>query len=285
MLEYEFKRILNKEQYDFLTKPELLKKFKNTDRRVHVNYYYDTPEDEFNERGVTIRVRQVKEKLFYTVKKHNRNGCFCKSSELELKNVSKLNGLPEELRYEDRIVKLKGTLTTHRIFIPMEEGVTVMVDCNYYLGSLDYELEIEFENGHDADAIKCMSEIEYIFSKINIPFYNKNEKCLSKSERFFKELDKLKIKEYAKEQYRNSVDSHYYVFEQNKKIVINSKIEKSLPTEQRLAIFLYNKMYRQSVSEMNKWIDESPDFIHNWDGEVHKKYLNMALEFLGGELK
>jgi len=165
------------------------------------------------------------------------------------------------------------------------EGVTVMVDCNYYLGSLDYELEIEFENGHDADAIKCMSEIEYIFSKINIPFYNKNEKCLSKSERFFKELDKLKIKEYAKEQYRNSVDSHYYVFEQNKKIVINSKIEKSLPTEQRLAIFLYNKMYRQSVSEMNKWIDESPDFIHNWDGEVHKKYLNMALGFLGGELK
>ena len=84
----------------------------------------------------------------------------------------------------------QGALTTQRVIWLKTESLTVVLDHNLYLGHSDYELEVEYAIGCEAEAdafIKGLAKILHTFGVCDNP----DEFCLrslfqkSKSNRFF----------------------------------------------------------------------------------------------------
>lgn len=65
MLEQEYKRMLTKEQYDFIRA-----NYRFDAEIIQTNFYYDTPDFRMIKNGFTVRVREIdSEKLFLQIKK------------------------------------------------------------------------------------------------------------------------------------------------------------------------------------------------------------------------
>ena len=92
--------------------------------------------------------------------------------------------------FKDMGLILQGSLVTERIVLHKEKFCKAVIDRNTYLGFTDYELEIEYIEGHGDEA---MHIIKHIVKKLSnyLEFYPAEEllsrvgKSKSKSERFF----------------------------------------------------------------------------------------------------
>lgn len=191
MIEVEYKKIITKEQYDFLANKLSSEEPTDARRILQVNYYYDTPQMHFNKSGVTIRIRQTNIGLKGTVKEHLNINIVRKSKETDF-NVTEL---PEFIRYNNKYLFLKGQLVTDRLIIPLDEErkITLMLDRNYYLGSTDYEMEMEFADNKETEANEYIKELEKILLIENIPLDTEgNVDSRNKSERFFNALNKTR---------------------------------------------------------------------------------------------
>ena len=106
---------------------------------VQINYYYDTEKGDMGARGVTVRVRQTGMSLSGTVKRHGKGG-------VSEETAFAVERLPDKLCYEGKTLHLMGSLVTQRTVFTFDT-CELCFDKNDYLGTEDYEIEVEWKNG------------------------------------------------------------------------------------------------------------------------------------------
>jgi len=97
------------------------------------------------------------------------------------------------------------------------------------------------------------------------------------------DYDKLMVQMYEVIGKQNEfpMDSYDFSFYQEKRYRLSEKIEDILPETKKVALHLQRKMHKfGNTQESVEWLAESPDLLHNWDGELHKKYLRKAERLL-----
>lgn len=151
MEEFEMKYMLSKRQFRLLR--EFVKNFYKYQFKcsLQTNFYYDTPDWHYNQSNTTIRIREKNGKLCGTIKYHaedeygsNKENLFC------------VKTVPTLLKYEDNLLSMKGKLVTNRMSVLIAPTITLCLDENFYLGTRDYELEIEYDEGARLDAWKYL---------------------------------------------------------------------------------------------------------------------------------
>ena len=180
MLEYEKKVLLtDREYYTLLESADPIDSF------VQVNYYYDAENFSMNQKGITCRIRWKKGSYTTCIKYHQYQQDCC-SSESAFGNSTTF----DDAVFRNLGLDFQGALTTQRVIWLKTESLTVVLDHNLYLGHSDYELEVEYAIGCEAEAdafIKGLAKILYTFGVCDNP----DEFCLrslfqkSKSNRFF----------------------------------------------------------------------------------------------------
>ena len=149
------------------------------------NYYFDTEDFSMNKSGITCRIRSKDGKFKSTVKRHYA-GDKDYSTEIdgEVKDYFDLD------TFKDMGLILQGSLATERIVLYKDKFCEAVIDRNTYLGFTDYELEIEYAEGHGTEAIHIIKDIakklsDYLELYPAEEFLNRVGKSKSKSERFF----------------------------------------------------------------------------------------------------
>ncbi|WP_287713465.1 CYTH domain-containing protein [Blautia sp.] len=136
MKEIELKTMIDHQEFARIY--QILKEI-NSNSFIQINYYYDTPGKDFTKNNETLRVRQKGAQLVLQHKyKKVSNGNIRFAEEYS----EPLDGLKLFMEYKQQIVKLLGELVTYRQEFCVESAI-ICLDTNYYLGHIDYELEIE----------------------------------------------------------------------------------------------------------------------------------------------
>lgn len=176
MKEYESEKklIISRKQYNDLFY-RFIRESKNFEQ---INYYYDTQTEIFRKRGITCRVRQKEDILVGTIKEHEIG------SERSLERHFKLGCLPYKMIIDNEEVSLKGQLITFRTECELFDSMTLMLDKNIYLGTVDYELELEYQKDREDEVIRYIQTLTDVLGDIDKLFSPD-----SKSERFFKRLN------------------------------------------------------------------------------------------------
>lgn len=136
--EHEYKRLLTPEEYTtLLTK---LDSIAVCSPYVQVNYYYDDEIFSLNEKGETVRVRQRLDKLTLERKFHRR---YSQGGERICEESSEsIQRLPAKISVGNQEYRYIGNLVTTRRDYTIGKNI-VSLDVSYYLGRVDFELEIE----------------------------------------------------------------------------------------------------------------------------------------------
>ena len=172
--EHELKMMLTKDEHHLLLR--LLDKLM-VESGLQTNYYYDTRDEVMRKRNTTVRVRQKNNKLTGTVKKHlGTDNC-------SIEEHFQVDTLPRVIMWDGTPLWLKGSLQTERKVFKICDEIFLMLDLNQYLGTVDYELEIEYSESFRKQAEGILMLIGGMVGK-----YVSNE-VISKSERFFRGLN------------------------------------------------------------------------------------------------
>ena len=181
MLEHEKKIMLTEDEYISI----VMLMCKYAPMQTQTNYYFDTEDLSMNKNGITCRIRAKDGKFKSTVKRHYA-GDKDYSTEIdgEVKDYFDLD------TFKDMGLILQGSLVTERIVLHKEKFCKAVIDRNTYLGFTDYELEIEYAEGHGTEAIHIIKDIakklsDYLELYPAEEFLNRVGKSKSKSERFF----------------------------------------------------------------------------------------------------
>ena len=141
--EYERKAIIGREKYDMLL-AEFTGKYPREDI-FQINHYYDTPDFALYQSGETLRVRQTEStlKLQY---KYNKN--YFGDMRVSDEYSETIGELPKTIKINGLKAQNTGVMATERRNFDLGD-CTVSLDKNYYLGAIDYEIEVETEKEHD----------------------------------------------------------------------------------------------------------------------------------------
>lgn len=156
MFEFEKKIMLTKAEYD-----RLVECFPNAFSAAQVNYYYDTDDYALNRIGVTCRIREKNGKYKATIKDHRAQKTDCS---IERSTII-ANRFDDEL-FKNMNIALQGELKTERICIAAQDGIKIAIDKNKYLDVVDHELEIEYSDGHENEALKLLDRISFLLGYI-----------------------------------------------------------------------------------------------------------------------
>lgn len=181
MIEYEVKLMLSKEEYDFIMDVY----DSEADSIRQVNYYYDTDGLDMNKKGITCRIRQIGDYLCATMKDHT-DGAGGRSEEMSFA----VYRVSEVMDFFGFHLRQQGSLVTERTNLKIKADVLATLDKNTYLGTEDYELEIEYQEDNLALAVnilKSIAEMLYSGGVINGTgeFLSRAGAGKSKSARFF----------------------------------------------------------------------------------------------------
>ena len=184
MLEFEKKVLLTPEEYREL----LALANGNTARIVQTNYYYDSDQLDMNRQGITCRIREKNGRYKATVKNHR-----AEDRECSVENAKEVLGPLDDSFFKGMNVNLQGYLTTTRTVFYAGKGLEVVLDENTYLGTQDFELEIEYtcENANHADfVLRLLAMILHGPDKGGgaVDFCVRTRFSQSKSERFFERM-------------------------------------------------------------------------------------------------
>ena len=178
MTETELKSMLTKEQYDIINAV-----FNWDDEKTQINSYYISPDNILKKHGITFRVRTINDEHIIQIKKHSgRNGALQISEESEFP----IKSIPDEFR-EDEVFKycgikvqasLIGDLKTIRKSVFFADGVEVCLDKSEYLGTTDYEIEIEYTSSIPQELLDILYNEGVTFDK----------PCIGKFSRFMNRL-------------------------------------------------------------------------------------------------
>lgn len=186
MNEFEYRCSLNKKQY------ELVHEIINKDfvEKLQINYYYDTPDLFFDQQNTTVRIRQIEGLLKGTIKVHATD-----NASRSIEESFGVETLPNVIRCGSKKLVCYGQMITERKTWNMHKGITLMLDKNYYLGTVDYILELEYPQIFQEDADKIIKKLT---KELGICFTKDN-----KSKRFFHLL------KHIQEGSRNGIDIKY----------------------------------------------------------------------------
>ncbi len=171
--EYEKKLLLNETEYAIMR--ELFFRGEDATTTDHVNYYFDTSRQDFHRKGITCRIRQKNGSLQGTIKTHLHD-----QKDLSKEDSFVVDALPYRFTVCSQTVYLQGSMYTRRSEVEIMPGIRMMLDQNWYLGSIDYELEIEY-------LPFLAAQVEGVMSAIMNMLHHTSKKTeqLSKSHRFF----------------------------------------------------------------------------------------------------
>ena len=178
-IELEKKLMIDKSIYEFLIScfeanaPKYIRQ---------INYYYDTNGEQLRQKNITCRIRQKEDKLTGTLKKH----CFVNGCPKNTEEMFLVKNLPVCFEVAQQIVILKGSMVTDRTEIQLSADMLLVLDKNTYLGTVDYEFEIEYSERGSQEAEGVLKLLEKLFG-----IKRNHENILSKSERFFRKLESL----------------------------------------------------------------------------------------------
>lgn len=173
-LEYEHKQLITLDEYNNLK--QKLNELYASEEFIQINYYYDDRDFSSFHKGETVRVRQKADKLTLE-RKYNKR--YVPGGERICDESSKtIESLPSKVTIDNNVYSYLGELVTIRKNYIVDES-TVSLDISYYLGVIDYELEVEsdkkailpkiisesivFDNHHDGKYtrfIKVLQEME-----------------------------------------------------------------------------------------------------------------------------
>ena len=172
--EHELKMMLTKDEHHFLLRffDKLM-----VESGLQTNYYYDTRDEVMRKRNTTVRVRQKNNTLIGTVKRH------LETDHCSMEERFQVDTLPRVIMWDGMPLWLKGSLQTERKVFEVCDGIILMLDLNQYLGTVDYELEIEYSEALRKQAEGILMLIGSMVGKsIHLD-------TVSKSERFFQRLN------------------------------------------------------------------------------------------------
>ncbi len=191
MIEMEKKILLEEREYRFL----LDTLYPGLHPVRQVNHYYDTANFAMNEKRITCRVREKGDTLCATVKYHANGNLPEESMEYSFS----IGAIPSVLVYREQDLLLYGSLETERRQI-IDNGLRICIDQNRYLGTTDYELEIEYEEGRENSVARVLRRIADALVReglIRDPESFLYRLPATKSERFFARFREQKAKEQA----------------------------------------------------------------------------------------
>ena len=191
MLEFEKKLILNKAEYN-----DILNLYNFSHNPViQTNYYYDTPDGQFTRGGITCRIREKDGQYVATLKNHNLQWTDC-----SVEYSTKVKNENYAHAFIGMNVYLQGVLRTTRYSWSFCSGVTIILDKNEYLNTVDYELEIEYELCYEDIAVREYDRIIDYLINVGVGRNKsdyKNRITLPKSKRFFEQKKKGKNDEFG----------------------------------------------------------------------------------------
>lgn len=173
-IEHEKKMLLSESEYT------LLQGLLNSGRAQEYdqsNFYYDTVTNTLNRQNTTLRIRLKNGNLTGTRKTHRAGETRSTEEHFGVTDV------PSGFAVDGQYVVLKGSLHTHRTEVHLSKDLTLFLDRNEYLDTVDYELELEYA----ADE----SRAEGVMLLIGALLHRSDKMPSSpKSERFFLRLTK-----------------------------------------------------------------------------------------------
>ena len=181
MIEKELKVLLNYTLYK-----TVLHLFDWDETYTQINYYYSDNEFLLEQKKICSRVRvingeyklQIKMPVYNNTSLHIKDEYEEKIDELpHYISSSKLNAITK--MSFDEAYKV-GTLTTERRVKSYKDGITICLDKNSYLGIIDYELEIEFEDNVDEHLLNLLKKNEINFENTAKGKYSRFMKRLKK---------------------------------------------------------------------------------------------------------
>lgn len=189
MLEYEVKAMLTASEYVFLK----TKRFHMGSVVLQRNFYYDTNDFELNSHGITCRIREKNGDCIATIKDHKPHGCSIETSR-PAENSS------DASFFAGMGISRQGDLTTIRTTCITCDGFIVALDENRYLGTVDYEIEYEYDPGQQTELsqeiYELSKDLEYHkIVKSAEEFRSRFMEGKSKSERFFERKKELRFLE------------------------------------------------------------------------------------------
>lgn len=187
MIELEIKQLLTKEKYHEILKYGDFIPFQRK-QQVQLNYYYDSEGYYLYHNDITLRVRQIEDALKMEIKLSLENkGAYKVKQELSrvLVELPVIIDLKQEFNDLDLDIhaSLIHSLVTDRTSIVVSENIRVDLDKSCYLGVIDYELEIEFNDGFYEEAYQIFK----IFFPASDPVASGGKKT-----RFFEQYFKIK---------------------------------------------------------------------------------------------
>ena len=189
MLEYEKKVLLTEAEYTCLKKlandPSLT--------ATQINHYFDTDDFAMNQKGITYRVRLKNGMYQPTIKYHSPESRSDNNCSLEEDREKTTTFNPDA--FSDLGLSWQGTLQTERTVLYKDSFYEMVVDRNTYLGTSDYELEIEYAEGCEAGADRMLIEAGKCLVASNLldceaDFLSRVGRSSTKSERFFEKKKK-----------------------------------------------------------------------------------------------
>ena len=136
-MEFERKQLLTKETYENNMK-ELLN-VTHGESFIQVNYYYDTATFDMYKKNQTVRVRLKDNELTVECKSPKS---YVNGTRICEEKAKPLNMLPKSIMIQQFELFFIGCMTTQRTNFLMNDYL-ISLDKNYYLGIVDYEIEIE----------------------------------------------------------------------------------------------------------------------------------------------
>ncbi len=192
MLEYEMKLPLTREEYTLLSEQE----DRHAEVRIQTNYYYDSDNFDMNRAGITCRIRKRDGIYTATVKEHGY-GEHCSKE-----TSARVTDEKDTSLFEGKDIKLQGNMITHRTVLYSTEEYEAVLDKNTYLGTTDYELEVEYTEKTEENALRFIERaketLAMLSGEITLESNEQRKRPKSKSERFFERLTDLRCREDSK---------------------------------------------------------------------------------------
>jgi len=150
MIEKELKALVSEKVY-----LKLLEAFEWDKHVIQMNYYFADEKHELVKNDISVRVRHLDDRFLLQIKKPVlSDGALKIKEEFEeviesvpelifLKKIQDVTGL------EVGDAFMAGILETERRSVNLDNSVCLFLDRNSYLGCVDYEVEVEFENEID----------------------------------------------------------------------------------------------------------------------------------------
>ena len=187
MIEHEKKVLLSKCEYMCI----LNDVYEFGEEQIHINHYYDTDSFGYNDLGITCRVREKKGVYIATVKQHG-------APETASEKSSYVKNEKDNSLFEGMNVKYFGSMKTERRETTPCKGVTIVLDRNEYLDTVDYELEIEYEAGYEKFAESLLDATATALFYGGLTEYREDiisraNTGPNKSQRFFRRFSELKF--------------------------------------------------------------------------------------------